>query len=228
MSRPASYLDITEGLVGDKASDKLLLHFRDEEPRQVYYQFYRELADIYEIISPDAFLRPFIDEYDQLTRIYKLLRSAYDSVLIDHELTRKTARLVQEHTHGGVIQDSLEVYEINDKLLERLAQDDTPDTVKIFNLLKTIEEMVQERAAQAPYLLTIGERAELIARNFQLRQETTQGTLQALEDVIAEINQAERERVEKNLAGLVCRLLGAEHAEGSRRRADRERDRETI
>ncbi len=109
------YLPITEGFAGDKATEKVLSHFRDEDLRQEFYKFFRELADLYEILSPDAFLRPFIDDYDQLSRMYKVLRAAYDSVFVDKELTRKTAKLVQEHTHSGAIQDSLQTYEINEK-----------------------------------------------------------------------------------------------------------------
>lgn len=193
------FLHISEGYAGDKAAEKVLSHFRNEEPRQEFYKFFRELADIYEILSPDSFLRPYIDDYDQLSRMYMLLRSAYDTAFVDRELTRKTARLVQEHTRGGAIQDSLEIYEINEKLLEKLENDDTPDTVKIFNLLKSIQELINKEKHQAPYLLTIGERAEAIAQAFQLRIQSTQEALKELKKLIKEINQAEKERAEKNL-----------------------------
>jgi type I restriction enzyme R subunit len=193
------YLPIPGGLSGDKATEKVLSHFRDEDTRQAFYKFFRELSDLYEIISPDAFLHPYIDDYDQLSRVYKVLRSAYESVFVDKELTRKTAKLVQEHTRSGAIRDSLDVYEINENLLERLAEDDTPDTVKIFNLLKSIQNMVDKTVNQAPYLLSIGERAEAIVQAYQYRQQGTQMTLQALEEIIREINQAERERAEMNL-----------------------------
>lgn len=194
-----SYLGIPNGLTGDKASERVLAHFRDEEQRHEFYGFFRALADLYEILSPDAFLHPYIDEYDQLSRFYRLLRAAYDTVFVDKELTRKTARLVREHTHGGAIQDTLDVYEINERLLELLAEDDTADTVKIFNLLKSIQKLIDDQVHQAPYLLSIGERAEAIVQAYQLRQQATQDALAALEDLIREINQAERERAEKNL-----------------------------
>ncbi len=193
------YLSIPAGLSGDKATEKVLAYFKDENLRQEFYQFYRELADLYEILSPDAFLYPFIDDYDQLARIYKLLRSAYDSVFVDKELTRKTARLVQEHTHSGAIQDTLEVYEINENLLQALAHDETPDTVKVFNLLKSIQELISRSAHQAPYLLSIGERAEAIAQAYQLGLQATQEALAFLEELIREINLAESERKEMRL-----------------------------
>jgi type I restriction enzyme R subunit len=210
----ADYLSLASGASPDKAAENVLAHFRDEDARQAFYRFYRELADLYEIISPDAFLRPYLDDYDQLTRMYKLLRAAYESVFVDRELTRKTARLVQEHTRGGAIQDALEIYEINENLLERLAEDDTPDTFKVFNLLKSIQQAVAQEAAQAPYLLSIGERAEAIAQAYQLRQQSTLETLAALEELIREINQARREQAKKNLRPLAFAFYWTLNREG--------------
>ncbi len=150
-------------------------------------------------LSPDAFLYPFLKDYDQLSRMYRLLREAYDTIFVDKELTRKTARLVQQNTFGGSIQDSLEIYEINEDLLDRLENDSTSDTVKIFNLVKSIQNEIANKAHLAPYLFSIGERAEAIVQAFQFRQQSTQEALQALEEIIAEINRAEQERAEKNL-----------------------------
>lgn len=48
-----------------------------------------------------------------------LLLALLAGVIIDHELTGKTAELVQKYTHSGAIQESVDVYEINDHLLER-------------------------------------------------------------------------------------------------------------
>ncbi len=210
----SDYLPLASGASPDKAAENVLAHFRDEDTRQAFYHFYRQLADLYEIISPDAFLRPYLDDYDQLTRMYKLLRAAYESVFVDRELTRKTARLVQEHTRGGAIQDALEIYEINEKLLQRLAEDDTPDTVKIFNLLKSIQQAVAQEAAQAPYLLSIGERAEAIAQAYRSRQQSTLETLSALEELIREINQARREQAKKNLCPLAFAFYWTLNREG--------------
>ena len=212
------YIPISAGLQGDKATEKVLEYFRDEQVRQSYYKFFRELADLYEILSPDAYLYPYIKDYDLLTRIFRLLRAAYESIFVDKELTRKTAKLVQELTYGGEIQETLEIYEINDHLLEKLAHDDTPTTVKIFNLLKSIQEMVARVGTQAPYLISIGEKAEAIIQAYQLQQQATREALEALEELIREINQAERERNEKQLkpeSFAVYWLLSKENFEGA-------------
>ena len=56
----------------------MLEHFRDEERREEFYEFFRELEELYEILSPDAFLRPFIDDYSRLAEMFRLVRSNYD------------------------------------------------------------------------------------------------------------------------------------------------------
>ena len=73
-------------------------HFRDEEKREEYYQFFKELSSIYEIISPDRFLRDYLDDYETLSRMYKILRGNYDrGIDINKEFTRKTIELVKTY-----------------------------------------------------------------------------------------------------------------------------------
>lgn len=166
----------------DKVLENILEHFRDQERRHDFYRFYKELANIFEILSPDAFLRRYLDDYEQLTRMYKLLRSSCEpGISPDRELTRKTARLVQQHTKSSAIKETMETYEINENLLEKLKGMQESDTVKVFNILKSIEQIVSQQAQTVPYLIAIGERAEEIARVYQERQITTQETTFASE-----------------------------------------------
>jgi type I restriction enzyme R subunit len=195
------YLPVAKGETTDKAAESALLHFRDEEKRHEFYRFYRELEDLYEIISPDPFLREYLDDYQRLADLYALLRSAYEDIRItDWELARKTAKLVQEHTQAGVIHEAVKVYEVNAQTLEQIAQTSQSDTVKVFNLLKSIVQQVQDEATKSPYLLSIGERAEQIAEAFKLRQLSTQEALKQLEELVQEINTARQEQAERNIS----------------------------
>jgi len=188
------YLCILRGKARDKAVEAVLESFRDEEPRQEFYGFFRELSDTFEILSPDAFLRPFLDDYETLARMCRILREAYEpGIGVDWEFARKTALLVREHTDSGPIKPALEVYKINGETLEKIEQSAASETEKVFNLLKSILEAVRENAAAEPYLISIGERAERIAADYKQRQATTQQALKSLKDLVAEINAA-RER----------------------------------
>lgn len=195
------YLTIIGGRKADKAVEAILLHFRDKDKREEFYGFFRELQDIYEILSPDAFLRPFLPDYDELLRMYHVVRAAYDrGKPLDKEFLRKTAKLVQEHTESGVIEDPSKFHALNAHALEALAQGNQPDTVKVFNLLKALAALVNSQGGGQPYLISIGDRAEEVARAFEDRQMTSQQALDALDRLIRQIKDAERERQATDLS----------------------------
>ena len=195
------YLPIVQGHMGDKAVEALLEHFRDKDRRQEFYQFFRETESVYEILSPDPFLRPFIDDYSELARFYNVLRACYErSLSVDKEFLRKTAQLVQQHTEAGTIQTPDKVHRLDSDTLEQIAGSGKPATVKIFNLLKALHDIVERDARQEPYLISIGDKAEQIAQAFEARQETTQKTLEELERLLAELRRAQQRRAETELS----------------------------
>jgi len=194
------YLALILGKTSDKAVEVVLNHFLEEELRHKFYDFYRELSNIYEILSPDAFLRPYLEDYDTLSRMYRILKEAYEPGLaIDRELTRKTAKLVQEHTTSSKIKASLEVYEINESLLRKLEEIKASPTEKVFNLFRSIENLISKEAKINPFLVPIGERAEALAKQFRERLKSAEEVLEELKKLIEEINQARREAVEKGM-----------------------------
>jgi len=196
------YLTLAADKVGDKAAEAVLETFRDEEKRQSFYGFFLELEDLYEITSPDAFLREFMIDYERLADMYALLRAAYEgSELMDRELARKTAKLVQEYTKAGAIHGVMEIYEITPETLSKVTKSKQSNTVKIFNLVKSIERKVQIEAATAPYLFSIGELAEAIVEAFKQRQISTQEALKRLKELIRQINEAEKEQAQRGIIG---------------------------
>ncbi|HQJ11729.1 MAG TPA: HsdR family type I site-specific deoxyribonuclease [Anaerolineae bacterium] len=215
----AEVLPLTRGQGGrlspDKAAEAVLEHYRDGETRQAFYRFFREVQDLFEVLSPDAFLRPYLDDYETLSRIVRLLREAYEpGVSVDRDFQRKTEALVRRHVESSAIRDTLEVYEINEHLLVKIAASEQPDTVKVFNYARSIQALIEARAVEAPYLLSIGERAEQVILAYQERQATTQQTLARLEDLIREINAAEVERARMALPGAAFAVYWILHREG--------------
>ncbi len=197
----AEYLPVIKGKKGDTQVEAVLEHFRDRDTRHDYYKFFKELQDVYEILSPDAYLRPFLPDYGLLTDIYYTLRANYDrGIPIDREFQRKTARLVQEHTSSGAIQAPDEGHIIDENALRKIAGEDTPGTVKVFNLLKAIHGLVEHNSNKEPYLINIGERAEEIAQAFEARQKTTQQALEELARLVAELEEAKGERAATGLS----------------------------
>lgn len=201
MEGAKDYLCIIEGKTKDKAVEAALEYFRDEEKRRELYKFFKTLSNIYEILSPDHSLRPYLDDYETLARMYKEVLGAYDpNISVSRELTRKTAELVQKHTKGSEILPALEIYEINEDLLRKLEESKKSDTEKVFNLIKSIEKEVRDRSMLSPYLRSIGERAEAIAEKYKERQKSTQEALEELWKLTEEINRARKEETEKKMS----------------------------
>jgi type I restriction enzyme R subunit len=214
------YLPIGEGKRDDKLVEAVLDHFaQDTEAREAFYSFFRELEELYEIISPDPFFRPYLDNYSHLAEMYRLLRVSLDPhVILDRSFLRKTAALVQERTHTGQITDPDQVYELDEAALKVLVGDDRPDIVKVFNLVKVLDQQVRQKGRHAPYLIPIGERAEQIALAFEQRQIDAKVALDELSKLLEEAQQAETTREASEFSGegfSVFWLLQRDRVEGA-------------
>lgn len=197
----AKYLPVIAQKRDDKAVEAVLTSFIDEKRRQDFYDFFRKLEDIYNILSPDASLRPYLTDFDTLARMYCILREAYDpGVRIDHEIARKVAELVQKHTKQSAFEPVLEVLDINEQTLRKLEETKVSDTQKVFNLVKSLFVATGEQAKVAPYLISIGERAERIAALYKQRQIDTQEAMKELKELVNEINSARHEQEEKRMS----------------------------
>src|SRR5206468_5451307 len=106
-SKAPEYLRLVTDRFDDKDVDNLIEHFRDKDRRKEFFKEYREIEMLYEIISPDAFLRPFLDNYATLSSIYAVVRKAYaKTVYVDKAFQRKTNELVQKHIDTTVMEQS--------------------------------------------------------------------------------------------------------------------------
>jgi type I restriction enzyme R subunit len=186
------YLRIGRGLRADKEVEAIVEHFRDEDARTALQEYVSEVENLFEIVSPDAFLRPYLDDYDAIMRIYAIVREAfYPGIDVDRSFLWKTAELVQQHTAASPIQGMSGIHKLTEETLEQLALMDAPDTVKVVNLVKLLHDMVANEHDTKPFLLSIGEKAEKIAAAFRDRQISTEDALTALAELSKEAVEAE-------------------------------------
>jgi type I restriction enzyme, R subunit len=184
----------------DKAKERAVEHFRDQHARDEFYTFYRQLQNLYEVLSPDAFLRPYLEDYQALAELYALLRSAYsDTAYVDKEVTAKTRALLREHSGSQRLDLPGAVTELGPRELEALKTSTVSDTVKILDLRKVLAQTVARDGAAQPFLLSIGERAEALRQAYEDRQLTTQQALAAFEALAAEYVEADAARKELGL-----------------------------
>ena len=198
------YLGLVTRDFNDKDVDDLIEHFRDPERRKEFFKEYKEIEMLYEIISPDKFLRPFIDDYTTLTAIYNVVRKAYTKrVMVDRDFQRKTNRLVQEHvgTAGFIGNGPLDPVPINAETLELIKKKRGGDGTKVINLVKSIEKVAEENSDD-PFLVAMAERAKAVQEGFEQRQTATADALEALLKEV-EANEARKtEQAKRGFDGL--------------------------
>lgn len=195
------YLSIPGDKSADKAAEAVLENFRDEEKREKFYSFFREVEELYEILSPAPELRPYVEDFEALAEMYRLLRTAYEShVGVDRSFLRKTAKLVQEHATTPMVREPEHEYELTPEALRNLAAKEQSDTVKVFNMLIAIRKLVEEKVDEMPYLASIGERAEKIAEAFEQHIKDANESLLDLLEAVEELDRAEERRKESDLA----------------------------
>lgn len=193
------YLPLTKGS-DDKAKEQAIEYFEDKDSRETFFKFFRGVQSLYDILSPDAFLHPFIADYQALTTLYGLIRNAYsDRPYVDKELTAKTQKLLQEHTEGDLFALPNAVYELNETTLREMDQSNTSDAVKVINLRKALHRKVIDEGESNPYLIPIGERAEAITEAYENRQMTTQEALAEFMRSAEEYARAAREQEQMDL-----------------------------
>ncbi len=179
----------------DRGKERAIAHFEDKEVREAFFKFFRGIQDLYNILSPDEFLRPVLKDYGALASLYALIRNAYaNNPYVDKELVEKTRNLLQEHTESDDFELPGAIHELNADTLREVADSELSDTVKVLNLRKVLNKTVSEEGSSKPFLISIGERAEEIAERYENGQLATQ---EALAEYWQLIEKYERETIER-------------------------------
>jgi len=194
-----AYLALLKHNFNDHDVDNLIEHFRDKERRKTFFRDYKELEMLYEIISPDAFLRPYIDDYTTLSSIYEVVRKAYTKqVYVDRAFQKKTNELVQKHI-GAMMEGAPQGFvKIDATTIDVIKKQAGGQATKVINFIKSIEKKAEDES-EDPFLVALSDRAKVVQENFEDRQ---LGTAEALEALLSAIALNEKRKQEQAAQGL--------------------------
>jgi len=199
-SKAPAYVGLVNHDFNDKDVDNLIEHFRSKSRRKTFFKEYKEVEMLYEIISPDAFLRPYIDDYRTLSAVYAVVRNAYaKQVYVDREFQKKTYELVHKHI-GALMPDALpgRFVVLDAQAIETIKKRKGGDATKVINLVKSIEKSAEEES-EDPFLIALTERAKVVQESFEDRQSKT---ADALAELLKALDEDERRRKEQDAKGL--------------------------
>ena len=197
-----NYLDLIKHSFDDRDIDGLVGAFRDPARRKEFFREYKEIEMLYEIVSPDKFLRPYLDDYATLSAIYQVVRKQYTKqVYVDRDFQKKTNELVREHIDAYGIDRVDDFIEINAETIELIKKKMGGDGPKVINLVKSIAKKAEEESDD-PYLIAMAERAQAVQESFESRQSDTAEALAELFKEVAANEQRKKEQAEKGFDGL--------------------------
>lgn len=192
------YLALARPPIDDKTVEAVIDRFTDKEEREKFVKLFREVETLYEILSPDPFLRDYVERYQHLAALYAIVVAAFNvKGLPIRDLMNKTEELVRRHVTAEGLDKILPLYKIDENTLEALKKDGGSDAAKIVNLARSLATAVKRGEDEQPHLIPIGDRAEEILHLFEDRQLSTTDALRELEKALGEYNAAQREVKER-------------------------------
>ncbi|MDE0504612.1 MAG: hypothetical protein OXI86_11095, partial [Candidatus Poribacteria bacterium] len=175
--------------------------FLDPEPRKAFFETYKEIEALWEILSPSPELRDHITTYKQLAQLYAAVRNAYTSkVNYVIDLANKTRLLIQD----GAVQQGLGyltktvTFDVN--TLEALRGESGSDEAKVFNLVRGLHREVEDNRDSASVLRPLKDRAEQVLKDLEERKTTGLAAMDLLADVASEKEAAAKAAKESGLS----------------------------
>ena len=196
------YLDAGEGGSADERLERLVYGcFLAPEARKAFFEAYKEIEALWEILSPSTELRDHIPTYKHLSQLYAAVRNAYaDKVGFVADLAYKTRRLIE----GSATQEGLgrltKSVTFDVKTLESLRGEKGSDEGKVFNLVRGLQQEIDEDPATAPVLQPLKDRTERILKDLEERKTTGLAAMDLLAQLAAEKEAALKTARESGLA----------------------------
>jgi type I restriction enzyme R subunit len=175
--------------------------FLEPEPRKVFFEAYKDIENLWEIVSPSPELRDHITTFKRLAQLYAAVRNGYaDKVGFVADLAYKTKRLVEESATQSGLGTLTKSVTFDVKTLEALRGEKGPDEGKVFNLVRGLQKEIDDDANAAPVLQPLKDRAERILKDMESRKTTGLAAMDLLAALAAEKDAAAKAAKETGLS----------------------------
>lgn len=177
--------------------------FIDPATRKVFFDAYKDIEALWEILSPDPLLRDHIRTYKDLSKLYAAVRANYtDLTGFLGDLEHKTRKLIDDSATQEGLGRFSKVVDFNVETLKQLKDEEGPDEGKVYNLLRGLRKEMEENPAGAVVLQNIMDRADRIMQNLEDRKINGIAAIVELEALAEEKAAAQKQAKESGLSDL--------------------------
>jgi type I restriction enzyme, R subunit len=198
----AEYLQVHIGDGSDERLERVVYgRFLDPEARKLFYETYKDIENLWEVLSPSPELRDDIEAFKQLAGLYAAVRNAYADKPETHaDLAYKTQRLVEQSALQSGLGRLTKSVTFDVKTLEALRGEKGPDEGKVFNLVRGLQKEIDDDANAAAVLQPLKDRAERILKDLEDRKVTGLAAMDLLAALAAEKDTAMKAAAESGLS----------------------------
>ena len=134
----------------------------DNEKRDAFAADYSVLARLWEALSPDDCLQPYVEDYRWLTQVYELVKPpSGHGKLLWYALGAKTIKLIHENIHVEAVRDDLDTLVMDADVLAEILELQDPRKSQELEL-KIITRLRKHK--DIPKFIELGRRLEAIKR----------------------------------------------------------------
>jgi type I restriction enzyme, R subunit len=196
------YLQVDAKDSPDQQLEKVVYgRFIDPDARKTFFDDYKDIEALWEILSPSAELRDHIATYKRLSQLYAAVRNAYSetgSFLGDLEY--KTRRLIESSAEQEGLGRIAKIVTFDIAMLESLRGEDGPEEGKVYNLLRGLRKEMDEDPAKAVVLRALKERADQVIKNLEERKITGMAAMDEIAALVVEKGEARKAAEESGLS----------------------------
>ncbi len=182
------YLQVDNVAAADEQLESMVFkRFLDPDARKEFFEAYKAIESLWEILSPSAELRDHVGSFKRLASLYSAVRNAYaDRGSYVADLASKTMRLVQESATQSGLGDIVKSVTFDVKTLDRLRGADGSDEGKVFNLVRGLQKEMDEAPETAALLQSLKDRAERILTDMENRTIAGLAAIDLIATLVAE------------------------------------------
>ena len=182
---------------------RIIDHFFDEERREIFVRLFKDLQIAYEILSPDPFLRDYLDDYALVVQVYQAVYNYFNPEAkkrrVQRDLLQKTDALIRQHVQVVALVDTLPLYPIHRDIANVINADNVSERVKVTNLYRSLTIYIEQHQHEQPYLISIGEQVEDVIQRLRERQISVQAALDQVTTLTENAVAAGQEQAQSNL-----------------------------
>jgi type I restriction enzyme, R subunit len=184
----AAYLESGEGGSADERLEQIVYkRFLDKDARKAFFEEYKDIENLWEILSPAAELRDYILPFKRLAQLYAAVRNAYaEKPAFVADLAYKTRRLVEEGASHESLGNITKTVTFDVKTIESLRKEKGTDEGKVFNLVRGLQKEIDDDSNIVAVLLPLKDRAERVIKDLEDRKITGLAAMDLLSAIAVE------------------------------------------